>query len=164
LLNYADALSRTLNSDRWEALGFAAEAAWVTGKWGHLRNLLLSSPEPSVQGSINFNVGIANALLSLQSGAKDDFNSTITILRESVRKTLSTTSTASLQTCHEQLLRFHVLYELRIISGFGDTVLSNLKEILPVLDRRLDILGVYTSDKQYVLGIRRAAMSLSKYV
>jgi len=41
---------------------------------------------------------------------------------------------------------------------------SDRDVILENLDRRLDIIGAYTSDKQYLLGLRRAAMSLSRYV
>jgi serine/threonine-protein kinase ATR len=44
------------------------------------------------------------------------------------------------------------------------TRLSNRQVVIENLDRRLDIIGAYTSDKQYLLGLRRATMSLSRYV
>jgi len=103
-------------------------------------------------------------LLALRKKEKDEFTKTIAALREGVARGLSPTVTSSLQACHDQLLKLHVLYEIEAISGISDNATADRDAILGNLDRRLDVLGAYTSDKQYLLGIRRATMQLSKFV
>ena len=61
------------------------------------------------------------------------------------------------------MLRLHILTETEMISGFGQTANFSRPSLLTTLDRRLDILGPFSSDKQYLLGLRRAAIQLSKY-
>ena len=103
-------------------------------------------------------------MLALRKKEKDEFTKTIAALREGVVRGLSPTVTSSLQACHDQLLKLHVLYEIEAISGISDNATADRDAILGGLDRRLDVLGAYTSDKQYLLGIRRATMQLSRSV
>ena len=112
--------------------------------------------------SLDFNVGIGRALLALRSGEHDTFKSTIDTLRETVATGLSPTSTASLHACHDSLVKLHVLYELEVVSGATGKTSADREKIVEALDRRLDVLGAYTTDKQYLLGIRRAVMQLSR--
>jgi serine/threonine-protein kinase ATR len=102
-------------------------------------------------------------MLALRSGNGNDFEQIIEALREGVAKSLSPTSTTSLHACHDHLVRLHVLYEIEAISGMTLQTSPNRVAILANLDQRLDILGAYISDKQYLLGVRRAAMQLSRY-
>jgi len=75
---------------------------------------------------------------------------------------LTPTATASLYAAHEHIVKLHTLYELEAISGLSSFTPCDREDILLNLDRRLDILGAYISDKQYLLGVRRAAMQLSR--
>jgi serine/threonine-protein kinase ATR len=84
------------------------------------------------------------------------------MLRESLARSLSPSSTTSLQACHDTLVKLHALYEIEIISGLSPQGKGDRTVILENLNRRLDIIGAYTSDKQYLLGLRRATMSLSR--
>ena len=61
------------------------------------------------------------------------------------------------------MLKFHVLTELEMIAGTADTT-TGRANIIVTLSRRLEVIGAYLNDKQYLLGIRRAAMQLSRYV
>lgn len=70
--------------------------------------------------------------------------------------------TASVQASHGHLVKLHALYELETISGANPAMRRDREAIIDSLDRRLDIVGAYTSDKQYLLGVRRAAMTLSQ--
>ena len=79
-------------------------------------------------------------------------------------KSLSPTSTASLQECRESMLRFHVLSEIESLSGLGRQGDTEKATVLGSLKQRLEVLGPFVSDKQYILGLRRAIMQLSKYV
>lgn len=161
LLNYVEGFHNSSSSCTPKALPFAAEAAWVTGKWQKLEKILASPSDELSQVSQEFNVGIGRALLALRKKEKDEFTKTIAALREGVARGLSPTVTSSLQACHDQLLKLHVLYEIEAISGISDNATADRDAILGNLDRRLDVLGAYTSDKQYLLGIRRATMQLS---
>ncbi|KAF2178853.1 hypothetical protein K469DRAFT_598368 [Zopfia rhizophila CBS 207.26] len=161
ILNYVDGFHSSSNTCSPSTLPFAAEAAWSTGKWQQLEKILQSPAEQLLQASLNFNVGVGRALLALRRKQSDEFRQTIASLREDVAKGLSPTSTTSLHACHDDLVKLHVLYEIEAISGISE-IPPNRELILENLDRRLEIIGAYTSDKQYLLGIRRAAMQLSR--
>ncbi|KAH7138990.1 hypothetical protein B0J11DRAFT_32467 [Dendryphion nanum] len=162
LLNYVDGFlaSKTFSPN---TLPFAAEAAWSTGKWDQLERILksLSDHSSSQLSTLDFNVGIGHALLALRNGKGDAFKETIETLREAVASGLSLATTASLHACHDSLVKLHVLYEVEAISGATGKTSDDRESIVETLDRRLDVLGAYTTDKQYLLGIRRAVMQLS---
>ena len=143
------------------SLPFATEASWVTGKWDKLEKFLCNYPGPS---DGDFNVGIGKALLALSQNHVDRFTVVLDKLRHDTARSLSTSSTTSLQACHDAMLRFHVITEVEAISGVQDTDKVEISTLMMSLNRRLNVLGVYLSDKQYLLGLRRAAMQLSKYV
>jgi serine/threonine-protein kinase ATR len=138
---------------------FAAEAAWVTGRYEILERLMSHDGASTSQ---DFNAGLAKALLALRNDDLKTFNFEISELRGSVSRSFSPSATLSLSTAHSHLLKLHVLYELDMLSGFRhDSVTA--KDIMRSLDRRLDMIGSFTEDKQYVLGVRRAVIELSQY-
>ena len=141
------------------ALPFATEASWVTGKWDKLKGYLSMSQEAS---DGEFNVGIGRALLALSEEDRSQFSSVLDQLRLNTVRGLSTTNTTSLQGCHDSLLKFHALAELEMIGGAEEMHISKKSSLLSLLDQRLDVLGPFVSDKQYLLGLRRAAMQLCK--
>lgn len=108
----------------------------------------------------NFNVSIAQALLYLQQRSTKEFNDEMRSLRDRVNSSMNFSTTSSLQACHEPMLKCHVLTDLELIAGINHDGSHQPQEILKTLNRRLEILGSYVNDKQYVLGIRRAAMEL----
>jgi serine/threonine-protein kinase ATR len=138
---------------------FAVEASWATGRWETLRKYLtLYNGEPTEQ----FSLGVAQALLQLKNGDKHGFQEYIQMMRDKVASELSHSSTASFRACHEARLKCHVLTDLEIIAGHDNKEAN--QQTLVSLERRLDILGAYVTDKQYLLGIRRAAMELTRFV
>ncbi|KAH7078025.1 hypothetical protein BKA63DRAFT_277194 [Paraphoma chrysanthemicola] len=160
ILNYIDGFHAS-NSLSSNTLPFAAEAAWSVGKWEQLERILSSSPAPEANRFIDFNVGVGRALLALRRKNGVDFTATIAALRKSLAAGLTPSTTASIQACHDQLVKLHALYEMETISGVNAASVPDRDAVLETLDRRLDIIGAYTSDKQYLLGVRRATMSLS---
>ena len=124
-----------------------------------LREYLASAKDSS---EVDFNVGIGRALLALSEDKAEDFLGILNNLRQNVVKSLSVTNTTSLQDCHEPLLRFHVLTELEMISGLQNGRMTDKGEFAASMNRRLDILGPFLSEKQYILGLRRAAMQLCR--
>jgi len=109
----------------------------------------------------DFNVGMGKALFALWRKESTEFNAITSTLRDMAAKGLTTSTTTSSQSCHNAMLQLHALYEVEVLSGLSDAVQRGQKSLPEMLDRRLDVLGPFTSDKQYLLGLRRAAMQLS---
>jgi serine/threonine-protein kinase ATR len=150
------------NSLSSSTLPFAAEAAWSTGKWEQLERLLSATGSAASNIFTDFNVGVGRALLALRHNNRAEFQGVIAKLRDHLAKSMSPSSTTSVQASHDHLVKLHALYEVEAISGMGNGVVTDYEIILENLDRRLDIIGAYTSDKQYLLGLRRATMTLSR--
>lgn len=160
-MNYVDGFHAS-NSLSTSTLPFAAEAAWSAGKWTQLERILGSSSEKVTGVTIDFNVGVGRALLALYRTEEADFRNICAALRENLSKGLSPSNTHSLQACHDTMVKLHALYEIETISGVMTSTPPEREAILENLDHRLDVIGAYTSDKQYLLGIRRATMLVSK--
>lgn len=141
---------------------FAVEAAWATCRWETLQKYLDSYN--SSNDLEEFNLGIGSALLALKNGQTDSFARQIEDLKERTASSMSLSVTASLQAAHDSMLKCHVLADLDIIAGNPKKEAEDKQQTMTVLNRRLEVLGAYTNDKQYVLGIRRAAMELMRYV
>ena len=138
-------------------LPFAAEASWVIGKWDVLQQFIKSD---AASHSQDFNVEVGKALIALLDKDKMSFDQKMKDLRCSVARSLSSLTTASLSSAHSYTIKLHALHELDQIGGLNNPG-ENPDCLIECLDRRLDLLGAFTSDKQYLLGIRRAAMELS---
>ncbi|KAL4923269.1 protein kinase MEC1 [Aspergillus undulatus] len=153
-----EALKRT--SSVYKFLSFAIEASWMTGKWEKMHSYLELCARKT---TADFNIGIGLALDAFRCGEKQQFGEIIDGLRLSVAKSLTATSVTSLQSCHDGMLKLHALTEVESVALSGDTDedLGSRSGLISSLNRRLDVLGGYLSDKQYLLGLRRAAMELA---
>ncbi|KAJ5791400.1 uncharacterized protein N7518_008411 [Penicillium psychrosexuale] len=137
-------------------LPFAVEASWIMSRWDKLEGYLDLRAK---QGTEEFNVGIGLALDALRQKKDESFTDKINELRLNVARSLTTNSVASLQACHNDMLRLHALSEVESIAKAQSG--QSRSGLLGALDRRLDVLGGYLSDKQYLLGLRRATMELA---
>ena len=113
----------------------------------------------TVENVGDFNIGVAATLLALHEKNYDEFNGWLAKLRKDAARGLSTTIISSLQTCHDSMLKFHVLSEIETISRI-EQASSARATLAESLRQRLDVLGAFSSDKQYLLGIRRAMMQI----
>jgi len=130
---------------------YAMEAAWATNKWDWLSSYLPKN------GGSDFASHIAEIMLAINE--KDDTK--ISDLIEEQYRTIASEFTpntiASLHAGHDTLLKLHVLKDLEVMtSATTDDRIS----LLETLGGRLDVLGSNVGDKEYLLGIRRAVMSL----
>lgn len=157
MLNQVDGLPLSASAMS-RLLPFAIEASWVTGKWGKLGKYLSLSSN-SLES--DFNTGIGSALLALHNKEIEQFTIAVQKLRQNSARNLSTTTTASLQACHDVMLRFHILAEVEAISGVRAAGQCDRRALLESMERRIEVLGAFLSDKQYLLGLRRATMQLS---
>jgi serine/threonine-protein kinase ATR len=112
------------------------------------------------QGARDFNAGMGSALDTLRQNDAEKFIEIINGLRLNVAKSLTANSVASLQSCHDDMLQLHALADVESIANHGAVGSHPSPDLLGALDRRLDVLGGYLADKQYLLGLRRAAMEL----
>ena len=133
----------------------------MTGKWDKLDHYL---PHEDTGFGGDFNVGIGSVLLALYRKDFHQSREIIGTIRESIARGLSAPATTSLQACHDDMLKFHILTEIEVISGLNESEKSDLPNLLTSLDQRLNVLGAFFVDKQYLLGLRRAAMQLSRLV
>ena len=82
-----------------------------------------------------------------------------------VTKSLTVSVTNSFRQCSDHLFKFHVLTELELI---GEALLNDkdldIQRLNTSLEGRLKVLGPSLKEKQYLLALRRALLSLSKYV
>ncbi len=122
-----------------------------------------TSLAPSGNGE-DFNISVGRSLLALHKKDTTLFTLSINSLREQIARSMSTAATSSLGACHDNMLKLHVLTELEMIAGTENNPPVECGQILESLNRRLEVIGAYLNDKQYLLGIRRAAMELSRFV
>ena len=115
----------------------------------------------SKQNTEDFNVGVGSALHVLRQGNISTFKEIINDLRQNIAKSFTANSVASLQSCHSSILQLHALAEIDSIGEASIEGSGSHSSVLETLDRRLSVLGGYLPEKQYVLGLRRAAMELS---
>ncbi|KHJ35348.1 putative protein kinase rad3 [Erysiphe necator] len=156
LLNYMQGMYYT-NETIPKLLPFAIESSWATGRWSTLEKYVSMTTHSIAE---DFNVSIGRVLLALRRKEKDKFQLGIQKIRERLAQSLSFATTSSLRVCHDTMLKLHVLTELEIIAG-TDSKSPIIGNILRTLNDRIEVLGAYLNDKQYLLGIRRAAMHLS---
>lgn len=159
LLNYVEGMNTTPTTIN-QIVPYAVEASWATGRWQTLQKYL---------GAYNagnhleiFNLGIGSALLALADGKLDQFKEFVQEIRDKTASSMSYSATVSLQSCHDVMLKCHVLTDLELIAGKAPQDNGDQQEIQTLLNRRLEVVGAYVSDKQYLLGIRRAAMELMR--
>ncbi|KAK3935676.1 protein kinase rad3 [Diplogelasinospora grovesii] len=156
VLKWVESFKIAPGSTNWVA-PFAVEAAWSLGDFDKVQEHLGRCDEGYI--SDNFNLGIARALLSLRSQGEDPslqkFWTWMGDLRARVVHSMSYSSTASLRACHDALLQCHVLTDLEIIVKAS---VMQRDGVLPALGRRREVVGAYVGDKQYLVGVGRAAM------
>ncbi|KAH8711053.1 Protein kinase rad3 [Beauveria bassiana] len=159
LLNHVESMFTDSPSDV-KIMPYAVEAAWVTGRWESLGKFV-----EKFQGDLaqDFNMSLASIFSSLyKNKAHSGLNQTVQGMREKIGAAMTTSATASLQAAHDSLLKCHVLADLEVIINLRPDREDDRKQALGLLDNRLDIIGAYFYDKQYILGIRRAAMELTR--
>lgn len=58
-------------------------------------------------------------------------------------------------------MKLHVLAEMELVADANVSSEKGTTAVFETLDRRLEMLGGCISDKQYLLGVRRAVIELS---
>ncbi|KAI7682478.1 hypothetical protein KC353_g21655, partial [Hortaea werneckii] len=135
-------------------LSLALEGQWMTADLQGLKLQLQGIDD--INPTSKFNLGLSNLLIATADGGEESFLNQLSTLRTSIVGTMTASGTNTLQACHPELGKLHALYEIEALNSKGQEEISRFVEASP---KRLDALGSYMTDKQYLLGLRRAAMS-----
>lgn len=130
---------------------YAMEAAWSTEQWTRLSSYI------SALTGHDFASHLGEIMVSIHGNDRMKALGLIDQLYGATAAELTPNSIASFQAGHDTLLRLHVLNEVQAIAASPP---EDRMGVLENLRGRLDILGSNVVDKQYLLGIRRAMMSL----
>lgn len=140
------------------AYAYGAEASWSLARFEDLRSLVEEAPELI---HADFRIGLGRVFLALLDSNSTAASQKISHLRNNVVGDLSSSSAALTKTNQAHVLNLHALFEVERIIGAAETGDKSREAILEMLDTRLALLGTKNADKQYLLGIRRAAMFLA---
>ncbi|KAI5778912.1 hypothetical protein EDC01DRAFT_672633 [Geopyxis carbonaria] len=154
LLSQVDAMSGPGNLHP-QLLVHAVETSWIVGRWDALDRYLAMS---SGQIDSSYEICLGRALSALRRQDAEAFHQYIQSARTSVVASMTTSNTNSLRQCHDHLVRLHGLAELEgiIVNLPGPSKAFGARH----LDARLELMGTYSKDKQYILALRRAAFEL----
>lgn len=133
-------------------MALAVEAQWMTGDLAGLKSRLETG---SPSGTPDFDVGIGRLLVAAADQDFQSLSAQLSALRTSIVSSMTETGTSSVQACHGELRKLHALYEVEAMNSNNG---QQIARFLETSSKRLAILGSYTTDKQYVLGLRRATM------
>ncbi|EXJ80858.1 hypothetical protein A1O3_07144 [Capronia epimyces CBS 606.96] len=135
---------------------YALEAAWGTSQWDRLGSYVPKN------GGYDF----ASCLAEMMLAVKDNDTAKATQLFEELyaksASGLTSATVTSFEASHDTLLKLHVLNDVQLI--VSTAAKENRLPVLDTLRGRLDVLGSNVADKQYLLGVRRALISLRQDV
>ncbi|KAG9780233.1 hypothetical protein KCU88_g3816, partial [Aureobasidium melanogenum] len=134
---------------------YALEAAWATGQWDRLANYIPQS------GGSDFASHLAELMLAVKANNTEKAKQLFEELYGNAASELTPATISSFQSSHDSLLKLHVLSDVQLVT---ESDKEDRMSVLESLRGRLDVLGSNVADKQYVLGIRRALMSLRRDV
>lgn len=139
-------------------LPYSVEASWLAGNWRSLDKYLSMTSE----NARGYDINLGRALHALQKQDMDQFRANLVIAREEVIGMMTETATGSVRQCHDLLVKLHGLAELQEITTNLDTAGYKESKLLKYMQSRLDVMGSYSRDKQYILALRRAVFALSR--
>ncbi|KAF3927530.1 hypothetical protein AA313_de0202685 [Arthrobotrys entomopaga] len=158
LLMHIEPILDTRSSLLYKVLGFGIESAWRSLNWTKLELLLRKGSE---NAHIQFEISIGRAIDAFRRGDWKDLEDVISQGQDQLIRSMTLSGTNSIRSCRDVLFQLQVLSECRYIT-------SNLKgqhldqlAFRHNLDARLTLLGPSHREKQYILALRRALLSLS---
>lgn len=134
----------------------AVEACCMINDSASLTRHLKVIPETMAD---DFNVGIGFAIDANNSSDPEALMKHVKSIRKNITTSLTAASGSSLSGCHTELRRLHILSEIEMLKdGWGETP-ESMTDIFENFEKRLNAVGSYISDKQSILGVRRAMFS-----
>ncbi|KAK6357828.1 serine/threonine-protein kinase M1 [Orbilia blumenaviensis] len=157
LLVHMEPILNVHSSLLYRVLGFGIESAWRSLNWDRLEALLQQCPDQT-----SFDVTIGRAINTFRSGDKKSLESIIQVGRDQLVRSMTISGTNSIRSSHEMLFQFQVLAECQYITSSIQGGHIDGASFKHNMDARLTLLGPSHREKQYILALRRALLSLSR--
>jgi hypothetical protein len=129
----------------------------MAGNWGLLAKYL----ENSNKSGFEYQVG--EALLSLMHGNDQQFRMSILNLHTTLGHAIVAAGTDSSRQCYDALARLHAVQELKSIHTHMKGDAAERRNLVSLLDERLNLMIPTAKYQQFALALRRAATTLSAY-
>jgi serine/threonine-protein kinase ATR len=131
----------------------AVEACYMTGDLASLSRQLRVTSESMAD---DVNIGIGHAIEANNLRNPDRLMQYVTSMRKTITTGMSAASGSSLHGCHTELRRLHILSEIEALNHGTVATQQSMATLFETFEKRLGAVGSYISDKQSILGIRRA--------
>lgn len=151
------------SAQRQQLLSFVSDAACATNNMNQvIETFGTRIDKPSTS---HFKVAVGSILAQIDECRVDDAHQTMEELRSSIAKSLTAANASSLEACHNQMLQLHILYEVERLMEWQNTHVQEVERsrMSSILEKRLEVLGSFTADKQTILAIRRLVLGSSRY-
>ncbi|KAF8246273.1 hypothetical protein K440DRAFT_655242 [Wilcoxina mikolae CBS 423.85] len=159
LLHQVDGLMSRSSESHTRLLPFAVEASWVSGNWDALDRYLSTSNERT---DSTYDIRMGYTLSELRKHNMEAFLKRLDSAREGVTSMMTESATGNIRQCHHFLVQLHALSEVQSISEALQCEEIDLAGLTQTFKSRLNLMGTYSTDKQYILAVRRAALQLSR--
>ncbi|KAF3237984.1 serine/threonine-protein kinase M1 [Orbilia oligospora] len=157
LLVHLEPILSLHNSLLYRVLGFGIESAWRSLNWDKLEVLLRQCPEQT-----SFDVTIGRTINAFRSGDRKSLERIIHAGRDQLVRSMTISGTNSIRSSHEILFQFQVLAECQYITSTIQEGSIDEATFKHNMDARLTLLGPSHREKQYILALRRALLSLCR--
>ncbi|KAK6347753.1 serine/threonine-protein kinase M1 [Orbilia javanica] len=141
----------------YRVLGFGIESAWRSLNWDKLEVLLQQCPDQA-----SFDVTIGRTINAFRNGDKNSLGDIIHAGRDQLVRSMTISGTNSIRSSHEILFQFQVLAECQYITSIIQGGSIDEAAFKQNMDTRLTLLGPSHREKQYILALRRALLSLCR--
>ena len=133
----------------------AIESSWMAGNWALLEWHLQNSNKSG------FEYQVGEALRALVNGNDQHFQSRLSDLQTTLGHAIVAAGTDSSRQCYDALARLHAVQELKAIRTrlTGDTV--ERRNLMTLLNERLNFMLPTAKYQQFTLALRRSAIALS---
>ncbi|KAK6341722.1 serine/threonine-protein kinase M1, variant 2 [Orbilia brochopaga] len=159
LLVHLEPILNTHTPLLYQALDFGIESAWRSLNWEKLEVLLHKCPESA---RTSFNVTIGRAINAFRSNDMAALEAILRDGREHLTRSMTLSATNSIRSCHERLFQFQALAECHYITTTFQHESPDFTAFKQTLDARLTLLGPSHREKQYILALRRALLTVSR--
>src|SRR5271170_711510 len=136
----------------------AIESSWMAGNWALLERHLQNSSKSG------FEYQVGEALWALVNGNDQHFQSRISDLQTTLGHAIVAAGTDSSRQCYDALARLHAVQELKTIRTRLSGDATERRNLMSLLNERLDFMLPTAKYQQFTLALRRSAISLSSYI
>ena len=133
----------------------AIESSWMAGNWALLERHLQNSNKSG------FEYQVGEALWALVNGNDQHFQSRLSDLQTTLGHAIVAAGTDSSRQCYDALARLHAVQELKAIRTRLTGEPAERRNLMTLLNERLNFMLPTAKYQQFTLALRRSAIALS---